>query len=77
MDFKVAYSSHGFRDGNEREELAYNGTFFDRDYLRQLMDQHQSGRRDYSSALWALLMFDAFLRNVLDRSETQPLKKTA
>ena len=58
------------------ERLASTG-FFDRDYLRQLMDQHQSGRRDYSSALWALLMFDAFLRNVLDRSETQPLKKTA
>ncbi|HEY6389910.1 MAG TPA: M1 family aminopeptidase [Bryobacteraceae bacterium] len=33
MDFKVAYSSHGFRDGNERAELAYNGTFFDRDYF--------------------------------------------
>jgi hypothetical protein len=33
MDFQVAYTSKGFRDGNERAELAYNGTFFDRDYL--------------------------------------------
>jgi hypothetical protein len=33
MDFKVAYASRGFRDGNERAELAYNGTFFDRDYF--------------------------------------------
>jgi hypothetical protein len=33
MEFKVAYSSRGFRDGNEREELAYNGTFFDRNYF--------------------------------------------
>src|SRR5262249_39086400 len=33
MDFRVAYRSHGFRDGGERPELAFNGTFFDRDYL--------------------------------------------
>jgi hypothetical protein len=33
MDFHVAYNSRGFRDGNERAELAYNGTFFDRDYF--------------------------------------------
>jgi ABC-type transport system involved in multi-copper enzyme maturation permease subunit len=29
MRFNVGYWSHGFRDGNERAELAYNGTFFD------------------------------------------------
>ena len=34
---------------------------------RHLVDQHQSGRRDYSSPLWTLLMFDAFLRNVVER----------
>ncbi|MBV9266964.1 MAG: hypothetical protein JO061_12415 [Acidobacteriaceae bacterium] len=33
MDFHASYTSHGFRDGNEREEFAYNGTFFDRDYF--------------------------------------------
>ena len=33
MTFDVAYSSHGFRDGNERAELAYNGTFFDSSYF--------------------------------------------
>ena len=48
------------------ERLAGTG-FFDRDYLRHLVDQHQSGVRDYSSSLWALLMFDAFLRNVVER----------
>ena len=48
------------------ERLAGTG-FFDRDYLRHLVDQHQSGLRDYSSSLWALLMFDAFLRNVVER----------
>jgi asparagine synthase (glutamine-hydrolysing) len=39
---------------------------FDRRYLLELVDHHQSGRRDYSSSLWTLLMFDAFLRNVVD-----------
>lgn len=33
MDFRVSKESHGFKDGNERAELAYNGTFFDRDYF--------------------------------------------
>jgi asparagine synthase (glutamine-hydrolysing) len=34
-------------------------------YLRQLVDTHLSGVRDHSSPLWSLLMFDAFLRNVM------------
>jgi ABC-2 type transport system permease protein len=33
MTFNVGYQSRGFRDGNERPELAYNGTFFDSDYF--------------------------------------------
>ena len=33
MTFKVGYQSRGFRDGNERPELAYNGMFFDSDYF--------------------------------------------
>lgn len=33
MDFRCSYASRGFRDGNEKPELAYNGTFFDRDYF--------------------------------------------
>lgn len=28
----VGHETHGFRDGNEQPELAYNGTFFDSDY---------------------------------------------
>jgi asparagine synthase (glutamine-hydrolysing) len=48
------------------ERLADTG-FFDGAYVRQLIDQHQSGVRDYSASLWTLLMFDAFLRNVVDR----------
>jgi asparagine synthase (glutamine-hydrolysing) len=54
------------RDTLLGERLADTG-FFQRVYLEELVDHHQSGRRDYSSALWTLLMFDAFLRNVVDR----------
>jgi asparagine synthase (glutamine-hydrolysing) len=53
------------------ERLAATG-FFDRAYLQELLAHHQSGRRDYSSSLWTLLMFDAFLRNVVDRSASAP-----
>lgn len=41
--------------------LAESG-FFEPRELRRLVEDHQSGRRDYSAALWALLMFDGFLR---------------
>ena len=33
MDFRASWTSRGFKDGGERPELAYNGTFFDRDYF--------------------------------------------
>jgi ABC-2 type transport system permease protein len=33
MSFKAGFESVGFKDGNERPELAYNGTFFDSNYL--------------------------------------------
>jgi hypothetical protein len=33
MNFQVGYESRGFKDGNERPELAYNGTFFDNSYF--------------------------------------------
>ncbi len=36
---------------------------FNQRYLVHLVDEHQSGRRDYSAPLWALLMFDSFLSN--------------
>ena len=44
------------------DELADTG-LFNRDTLTHLVDTHQSGMRDYSSPLWSLLMFQAFLRN--------------
>jgi asparagine synthase (glutamine-hydrolysing) len=47
------------------ERLASAG-IFEPQVLRELVDLHQSGARDYSSAIWSLVMFDAFLRNVVD-----------
>ena len=45
--------------------LASTG-WFNRTYLQHLVDAHQSGARDYSAPLWTLLMFEAFLRCVVD-----------
>ena len=36
MNFNVGYTSRGFRDGGERPELAYSGTFFDRGYFPEI-----------------------------------------
>jgi asparagine synthase (glutamine-hydrolysing) len=41
--------------------LADSG-LFDGDYLQRLWREHASGRRNHSAVLWALLMFDGFLR---------------
>jgi asparagine synthase (glutamine-hydrolysing) len=50
--------------------LAETG-WFELPYLRHLVEAHQSGMRDYSAPLWALLMFESFLRNVLDAGAGQ------
>jgi asparagine synthase (glutamine-hydrolysing) len=42
-------------------QLADTG-LFERGFLMHLLDTHDSGRRDYSAALWSLLMFEAFLK---------------
>ena len=50
------------RDAMLGETLA-STCLFNQDYLYHLVDAHQSGARDYSASLWALLMFEAFVRN--------------
>jgi len=35
---------------------------FNPHYLKQMADEHQSRIKDHSTALWSVLMFDAFLR---------------
>jgi len=47
------------------QRLADTG-MFNTGYLRRLVDDHESGARNYSSPIWTLLMYEAFLRNVLD-----------
>ena len=42
-----------------------NTGIFNQAFLKEMLDQHQSGRRDYSAPLWTLLMFESFLRNLL------------
>lgn len=37
--------------------------FFDRSTIERLVDEHMGARHDHSTALWTLLMFDAFLRH--------------
>jgi len=46
------------------ESMRQSG-IFNMDYVEHLVTQHQSGLRDYSAAIWTLLMFDAFQRQVL------------
>ena len=53
------------RDAVLGTRLADTG-WFNRDYLQHLVDAHQAGTRDYSAPLWTLLMFEAFLRNVVE-----------
>jgi asparagine synthase (glutamine-hydrolysing) len=47
------------------ERLASTG-WFNRSFLQSLVEGHESGLSDHSTPLWALLMFEAFLRNVVD-----------
>ena len=63
------------RDAVLGDRLAATG-WFNRPYLEHLVDAHQSGASDHSAPLWTLLMFEAFLRNVVDagavRVQAQP-----
>tara|TARA_R110002049_G_scaffold252264_1_gene427106 strand:+ start:240120 stop:242012 length:1893 start_codon:yes stop_codon:yes gene_type:complete len=45
------------------EKLAETG-MFNQTYLKHLVDQHQSGVRDYSAPIWSLLMFESFLQRL-------------
>jgi len=45
------------------EAMADSG-LFDMANIARLVDSHDSGRYDHSHSLWALLMFDGFLREV-------------
>ena len=53
------------RDAVLGPRLASTG-WFNAAYLSHLVESHQSGASDYSAPLWTLLMFEAFLRQVVD-----------
>ncbi len=53
------------RDAVLGQRLADTG-WFERRTLQRLVDEHQSGQFDHSAPLWSLLMFEAFLRVVVD-----------
>jgi asparagine synthase (glutamine-hydrolysing) len=40
--------------------------YFEPSYVRRLVDEHARGRRDHSTALWALFMFELWHRTFLD-----------
>jgi asparagine synthase (glutamine-hydrolysing) len=56
--------------------LAQTG-WFNAGYLRRLVEDHQSGVRDYSTPLWTLLMFESFLRNVLGAGSAREARAAA
>ncbi len=40
--------------------------------IRQIVEQHESGRRDHSTPIWTLLMYDAFLRGSMGAVAGKP-----
>jgi asparagine synthase (glutamine-hydrolysing) len=50
--------------------LMHDTGMFNMAFLKEMVSQHQSGRRDYAAPLWALLMFASFLRNVLQGNDS-------
>lgn len=48
-------------DGLLSQQMSNAGYFSEKE-IRTLIDQHVTGRRDNSAALWSLLMFESFLR---------------
>jgi asparagine synthase (glutamine-hydrolysing) len=48
------------------DSTAASRGYFDQTYIRELLDRHQDGSRDNSMQLWALLMFEAWHREVVD-----------
>jgi asparagine synthase (glutamine-hydrolysing) len=41
--------------------------WFNQEYILALLQEHQTGTQDYSSQLWALLMFELWCREYLDK----------
>ncbi|MHA4871543.1 XrtA/PEP-CTERM system amidotransferase [Duganella sp. PWIR1] len=50
---------------------------FNLDYVQLLLQQHQSGLRDHSAPLWSLLMFESFLRQLLETPDRDTERQAA
>ena len=48
---------------------------FNRTFIREMLDQHQSGRRDHSASLWTLLMLNPFYATCCIRNRRSLHKK--
>lgn len=55
------------RDSLLNGQIADSG-WFNQKVIEQMVDQHESGRHDHSTPLWTLLMYDAFMRCVMNDS---------
>jgi len=62
------------RDAMLGEVLASTG-IFDQRVLRKIVDDCHSGRRDFSSPIWTILMFEAFLRNSISNEGRETLRQ--
>jgi asparagine synthase (glutamine-hydrolysing) len=50
-------------------ERARNRGYFEPLYVRRIVDQHMRGAQNHAHRLWTLLMFEAWARTFLDRSD--------
>lgn len=50
---------------------------FNMKFLQEMVEQHISGKSDHSAALWTLLMFEAFMRNVLGEGIDGEVRRAA
>ncbi|HUH94116.1 MAG TPA: XrtA/PEP-CTERM system amidotransferase [Casimicrobiaceae bacterium] len=80
MGFSVPLASWFRGPLRERVEAAVLGPvladsgYFNPRFLREMVDEHRSGARDYSVPLWSLLMFEAFLRKAMGAGDTGQAK---
>lgn len=51
-------------------QIAESG-WFNQQAIRQIVEQHESGARDHSTPIWTLLMYDAFMRCVMNDRENR------
>jgi asparagine synthase (glutamine-hydrolysing) len=57
------------RDSLLQGRIADSG-WFSQDSIRQMVTQHETGASDHSTPIWTLLMYDAFMRCVLEDTST-------